>query len=624
MIIIFGGTTEGRKAAQVVDKAGKTFYYSTKGNKQEVTSLHGTRLTGAMDSYAMKTFCLHHNIRLLVDAAHPFAEQLRDTIDRVSEELDLPVIRFDRIYPPRQKDIIWCEDYDDALIKLKQTNINRLLSLSGVNTISKLKAFWQNYPTWFRILNRKESLEIAAKEGFPEERLLFYDGTNDDSDLFETLQPDAILLKESGITGGFDKKTQLAGKAGIKIFAIKLPPVPDSFYKVNGEHGLRLAIEQLMPDFFPLRTGITTGSCATAAATAALKSIFTQEEQASVPITLPNGETIVIPIKETNIKENTASTQIIKDSGDDTDVTNHTIIEATVRVDSTEDSPLTNQADKAIILCNSPRIILTGGKGVGTVTLPGLGLPVGSPAINKSPQEMIKKNILNLLSSVKADGNITVEITLSVPEGEELAKRTFNARLGVIGGISIIGTSGIIQPFSVEAFVSSIRKSMEVAKASFTPRIVINSGAKSEKYLRNYYPELPETAFVQYGNYIGETLKIASELHINNVSLGIMIGKAVKLAEGYLDTHSKKALMNKDFLMKLAEETGCCDATVSAVGQITLARELWEILPPQESRRFFDQLILLCHTHCKPLFNNGKLKTLLINEKGEITNFVHE
>ena len=141
--------------------------------------------------------------------------------------------------------------------------------------------------------------------------------------------------------------------------------------------------------------------------------------------------------------------------------------------------------------------------------------------------------------------NDLLSITISVPEGEAIAKRTFNPRLGIEGGISIIGVSGIVKPFSEEAFIDSIRKCMNVAKASGTNRVVINSGGKSERFVKALYPDLPQQAFVEYGNYIGETLKMAHELDIREVTLGVMLGKAVKLAAGHLDTHSRKATMDK-------------------------------------------------------------------------------
>jgi cobalt-precorrin-5B (C1)-methyltransferase len=146
---------------------------------------------------------------------------------------------------------------------------------------------------------------------------------------------------------------------------------------------------------------------------------------------------------------------------------------------------------------------------------------------------------------------------------------------------------------------------------------VINSGAKSEKYLRTYYADLPDAAFVHYGNAIGETLRIASELGITQVTLGIMIGKAVKLAEGHLDTHSKKITMNKAFLASIARDAGCSDETVEAIDRITLARELRTVIPAKEQAAFFFRLIRLCHAHCAPLLPQGTLSMVLMNEDGE-------
>ena len=155
------------------------------------------------------------------------------------------------------------------------------------------------------------------------------------------------------------------------------------------------------------------------------------------------------------------------------------------------------------------------GEGVGRVTLPGLGLEVGGPAINKTPRKMI----IDELTALSSKG---LDVTISVPGGEEIAKKTFNQKLGVVGGISIIGTSGIVSPFSSQAFIDAIHKEVEVAVAIGTPRLVINSGAKSERIVKKLYPELPPQAFVHYGNCIGDTLKIADELNISAVTLGIM------------------------------------------------------------------------------------------------------
>ena len=203
---------------------------------------------------------------------------------------------------------------------------------------------------------------------------------------------------------------------------------------------------------------------------------------------------------------------------------------------------------------------------------------------------------------------------LSIPQGAEIAKRTFNPRLGIEGGISIIGVSGIVKPFSEEAFIDSIRKCMTVAQASGSERVVINSGGKSERYVKALYPTLPQQAFVEYGNYIGETLKIAHELDIKQVTLGVMLGKAVKLAQGHLDTHSKKATMDKDFILQMLKESDC-DTDIS---EITLARELWDILPADKLKTFASTIIHHCSEHCNPLLPNGSLTILLIDDNGNI------
>jgi cobalt-precorrin-5B (C1)-methyltransferase len=560
-----------------------------------------------MDAAAMTAFCKEKGIRLVIDAAHPFAEQLHRTIAAVAEQLQIPVIRYERIYPPRDASVIWCKDYPDAIAKLRAQGVTRLLALTGVQTIGKLKPFWQQTDAWFRIMNREESLDIATKQGFPKDKLLFYQAENNEAELIGTLRPDAIILKESGSSGGFTEKVTAAQAHHIPVFAVERPLLPDTFHRVDGKHGLRRSVEQLLPGFYPLRTGVTTGSCATAAAVAALNTLLTGKAATTVPIVLPDGETIAIPVSQTEVKADAASCTVIKDSGDDADVTNGLPIVAEVRL-----LPAVPRAAGA-----PPAVVITGGEGVGTVTLPGLGLAIGDPAINHVPRKMIAENLLSIYKVYQPGDQHDIEVRISVPGGEAIAQRTFNPRLGVVGGISIIGTSGIIQPFSVEAFLLSIRRSMEVARASGSPRVVINSGAKSEKYLRTHYSDLPDATFVHYGNAIGETLRIASELGIGQVTLGIMIGKAVKLAEGYLDTHSKKITMNKAFLASIAKDAGCSDETAEAIDRITLARELRTVIPAKEQTAFFSRLIRLCHAHCAPLLPQGALTILLMNEDGE-------
>lgn len=599
MILILGGTTEGRAAVRVADEAAATYYYSTKGTLQSIECAHGIRLTGAMDAAEMERFCREHSIQLLIDAAHPFAKALHQAIGQVSKHLRIPVIRYERRYPPRDEDLIWCDTYADAMLRMEKENVRRLLALSGVNTLAPLRPFWETHDCWFRILDREESLSLAQKQGFPQDRLIFYQEGEDELKLLEQLLPDAILTKESGFSGYFPEKVNAARRFGIPVFVVKRPALPETFYIVYGEDGLRKQIERLLPTFFPLKSGYTTGACATAAAKAALLALLSKEEQTESPITLPSGEMISLPVTHTEWDGSSATCTVIKESGDDPDVTNHCSIVATVQLVSGH---------------HPGSITFRAGEGVGTVTLPGLGLEIGDPAINATPRKMISKELLPLLP----DPDSAVIVTISVPGGEELAKRTFNPKLGIIGGISIIGTSGIVRPFSSDAFIASIRKEASVAKAIGCDTLVINSGAKSERYLKSLYPSLPSQSFVHYGNFIGETLKIAAELGFKHVVLGVMIGKAVKLAEGFLDTHSKKVVMNKAFLQELAREAGCGEATIEGINGITLARELWGLLPQKEQEAFFPLLLRKCESCCASLLPRAELTLLLITEEGDV------
>lgn len=225
---------------------------------------------------------------------------------------------------------------------------------------------------------------------------------------------------------------------------------------------------------------------------------------------------------------------------------------------------------------------------------------------------MIRQNIKRVITPLSLGEGLVVR--LSVPQGAEIAQRTFNPRLGIEGGISIIGVSGIVMPFSEEAFIDSIRKCMQVAKASGAERVVINSGGKSERFVKALYPDLPQQAFVEYGNYIGETLKMANEMGIQKVTLGVMLGKAVKLAEGHLDTHSRKAVMNKEFIRQLLNEAN----VLLDLQTITLARELWEKIPAEQIDAFCQVVLSHCLEHCQRVAPHVNLTLLLIADDGTI------
>jgi cobalt-precorrin-5B (C1)-methyltransferase len=433
---------------------------------------------------------------------------------------------------------------------------------------------------------------MAIREGFPEDHLVYYEH-EDTASLIARLKPQAILTKESGKSGGFPEKIEAARKSGTPVFVVERPTC--SYENVvNGPHGLRLKIQELLPDFFELHTGLTTGTCATASAVAVLEERDYSKKY--VLVRIPDGEDIEVKIEK--IEGDTAT--VVKSAGDDPDLTDGLEICAKVRLFDLHDSQ---------------RIIIKGGEGVGTVTLPGLGLPIGAPAINETPQRMIRENLLPLLPEGKG-----AEVVISVPQGREVGAKTFNPRIGVQGGISIIGTSGIVKPFSSEAWVSSIRKEMavglEVVRGErLLPEIVINSGAKSEAFLHQRFPKLPLQAFVHYGNFIGETIRIAAELGVSHLVMGVMIGKAVKLAEGNLDTHSRQVTMNRSFIQQMAIEAGL-DA--SRIETLNMARELWTLYDEKEMESFGKVILRHCHEHCDALLPNGQLDILLISDQGKI------
>lgn len=599
MLLIFGGTTEGRLAASVCEEAGKPFYYSTKSGKQDVEMHNGVHLSGAMTSADIKQFCHAHSIRCIIDAAHPFAENLHKEIANA----EVPVVRIQRQRPAIYDNVCYCDGYDDAVNQLQNADVHCLLALSGVNTIAKLKPYWTQHKTIFRILNREESITIAQRQSLPEESIIYYNDNlqlptkDEEIALLRSVGCDAIITKESGTSGGFEQKVEAALSLGLRVFVVKAPQLPYNWTYVTGKYGLRRAIEQCAPDFFPMKIGFTTGACAAAATKAALISLLGNDMPVEVSFALPDGEIMNMQVH----CEDVGTASAIKDFSDDPDVTKGCKITAHVA------------------LSDDGKVTFLQGKGVGVVTLPGLGIPVGEPAINPTPREMIANEVLALAPQ-------GAQVTISVENGEEIAKHTFNPKVGVIGGISIIGTSGIVKPLSNEAFVQSIRRELEVARAIGCTDIGLVAGMKSEQALA---AEIPDLRCIHYGNFIGDSLTAAHELGFKTVYLAIMIGKAVKLAEGHLNTHSHQVQMNKEFLISVAKKSikpitatiapidtiapiETIETISSQINSVTMARELWRIMP----QTFFAEIERLCLMHCRKAFPNGNIIIKLIrNDK---------
>ena len=350
----------------------------------------------------------------------------------------------------------------------------------------------------------------------------------------------------------------------------------------------------------PLREGFTTGTCATAAAKAGLMAIIHQKKNSTVNVHLPIDKILEITIHSCEFTESTATCSVIKDAGDDPDVTNGAEIGCILK--------LTQEKDIQFIA----------GEGVGTVTLKGLELAIGEPAINPVPRKMITSAIQKLLHDY--DLECGVSVTVFVTNGKKLAKRTLNERVGIMNGISILGTTGIVKPYSSSSYIASIEQGIDVAVANKITELVINSGARSEKFLSEKFNHLPAYAFIHYGNWIGETLTKINECNIKKVSIGIMLGKAVKLAGGITDTHSCVSSWNKDFVVDLAQQIGFEDG--DKIKELNMAGRLIELFEFEQNSPFFQLLLEHCYKHTHTKMKQVALDIYLIHKNGTLIKYI--
>ena len=344
----------------------------------------------------------------------------------------------------------------------------------------------------------------------------------------------------------------------------------------------------------PLREGYTTGACATAATKAALLAIINQADTNNVKVHLPIGKIAEFEIHQCAFTEDTSTCSVIKDAGDDPDVTHGAEVGCMVQ------------------LTQEKSVQFFAGEGVGTVTLEGLELAVGEPAINPVPRKMMTSAVQKLLHDYDLDCGVS--LTVFVTDGKQLAKRTLNERVGIMNGLSILGTSGIVKPYSAASFIASIEQGIDVALANGIDELVLNSGARSEKNVRSLFPDLPEQAFIHYGNWIGDTLRKIEQCPIRKVTIGIMLGKAVKLAYGTTDTHSCVSSWNKDFIADLAAETGYQDRV--SILALNMAGRLPELFPFEQDNAFFQLLLAHCYQHTQKIIKHVALDFYLIHKDG--------
>lgn len=304
----------------------------------------------------------------------------------------------------------------------------------------------------------------------------------------------------------------------------------------------------------PLKRGWTTGACATAATRAAYSALLTGAFPDPVTIRLPRGETPAFPLAREELGADFARAGIVKDAGDDPDVTHGALVLATLR----RRAPGSGLAFRA-------------GPGVGTVTKPGLPLPVGEPAINPKPREMMRAVVAELAAAHGEAGDVEIEI--SIPGGAELARKTWNPRLGIEGGLSVLGTTGVVVPFSCSAWIHSIHRGIDVARANGFDHVAACTGSTSEAAVQALYG-LPESALLDMGDFAGGLLKYLRRHPLPRLSLGGGFAKLAKLAAGHLDLHSGRSQVDFDVLAGLLAELGGDEALVARARGANTASEI--------------------------------------------------
>ncbi|GAA0780077.1 cobalt-precorrin-5B (C(1))-methyltransferase [Roseibium denhamense] len=303
-----------------------------------------------------------------------------------------------------------------------------------------------------------------------------------------------------------------------------------------------------------LRRGWTTGACATAAAKAAYTALLTGRFPDPIEITLPKGARADFVLTQHRIEGWEATASITKDAGDDPDVTHGALITSTVR-----------------LLPSGSGVCFKAGAGVGTVTRPGLPIPPGEPAINPVPRQMMQNAIQEAASQFGGTGDVEIEI--AIPGGQDLALKTMNPRLGIVGGLSVLGTTGIVRPFSCAAWIASIHRGIDVARAAGLEHVAGATGSASEDAIRHRY-HLDEAAYLDMGDFAGGLLKYLRSHPVPRLTLSGGFAKFTKLAHGALDLHSARSSVNFSFLKTLLEDSGAPRSLISMTDTANTAKEV--------------------------------------------------
>ncbi len=357
------------------------------------------------------------------------------------------------------------------------------------------------------------------------------------------------------------------------------------------------------------RTGYTTGSNASAAAKAATIALLTGQWPEEVSITLPIGETTTMTPVEREMGEGWAACCMVKDAGDDPDATHGALIGARVSY------------------VDTPGLHLEGGVGVGRVTLPGLGLEVGGPAINPVPRQQIQDNVWDGIREAHPDTPDFLEthgldVIISVPDGKTIAKKTLNERLGIINGISILGTTGKVFPYSTAAWRASVIQAVEVAAKNSVEKVVLATGGRSEKYAMQIFPELPEVSFVELSVFTGDALKTCVAQGVQAAVFVGMMGKMVKTAQGHMTTHVAGNQVDFGFLAQACRDSEAPDDLVEAVANANTGRHFLELCQEWDFMAPVERVVELALKSCLDFIDHKEgtmsLEVILVDFDGTI------
>ncbi|WP_421899288.1 cobalt-precorrin-5B (C(1))-methyltransferase CbiD [Maridesulfovibrio sp.] len=340
-----------------------------------------------------------------------------------------------------------------------------------------------------------------------------------------------------------------------------------------------------------LREGYTTGSSATAAAMAAIRVLFNGNAPEEIEIPLPVKGSLNVPVDRVEMNDERARAIVIKDGGDDPDATHGHEIHALVETEDAE----------------SLRIEVNGGIGVGRVTLPGLPVPVGEAAINPVPRKQIIAGALQELSEIAPEFNGLINISIEVPQGEEIAKETMNSRLGILGGISILGTQGIVRPYSHASWKASIAQSLNVARAAGLDEIVFTTGRRSERFYLEQFPETPQISMVQAADFFKFSIQQAKLKKMRTVRWSIFIGKLVKHAMGFPYTHAKDWAIDFNLLADWCAELGMAGELTKRIRAAITARHVYEMVPEDSRTAFISMLVRKARENARAFSGNSEV-----------------